>query len=448
MAAAAFTSSPGSSGARSLFACACAAVVARAGGAPGFKFDNPVLGPDHPDPSVLLTTAGHYFLVSTPGDADVRLFQSADLAGWARVGDAGLFNVSAAAGCSRGAANASARAPCPGWQPSWDSDDGAGCRRAGCCFDPHPNPDPRHSPWCYSASPGTPPGSSMQLVAHEPWHYCDIWSPVLSRLAVGFMLSLSARRFPRPQTPCPPLPFPYSGTIYQAYSRADIAGPYSGVELAGPAPGCAAASAPRSLGNATSGGCGPTGDCEAVLRLGPERFADGNESWLAFEWYTHEPPRSKAEAADSGEHISLTRLAPGDPRRVACLPGASGTRGRGRGGASSAPGTPAITGRSPTSAPGTFVVASPKDAWLLAQLRGYCARCGEMLSFCMGRGGTCMATNGHTFGVAEAPALFRRGGFVYLLGSASAWDSAYYSVFFIAAPDVPSLRRGTPGQQT
>ena len=52
-------------------------------------------------------------------------------------------------GCTAGRANPSRRGGCPGWQPTWHE---AECLAAGCCYDPHPNPDPSHYPWCYSNS--------------------------------------------------------------------------------------------------------------------------------------------------------------------------------------------------------------------------------------------------------------------------------------------------------
>lgn len=63
----------------------------------------------------------------------------------------------AADGCSVGAADPSQRNPCPGWQPSWDNNGGAGCLSHGCCFNPHPQPDPEHNPWCFANTTAHPP---------------------------------------------------------------------------------------------------------------------------------------------------------------------------------------------------------------------------------------------------------------------------------------------------
>ncbi len=41
----------------------------------------------------------------------------------------------------------STRKICPGWKKSWNISD---CHAAGCCYDPHPSPDPMDYPWCFS----------------------------------------------------------------------------------------------------------------------------------------------------------------------------------------------------------------------------------------------------------------------------------------------------------
>lgn len=53
----------------------------------------------------------------------------------------------------------SQRQGCPGWNSSWGIAD---CGHAGCCYDPHPNPDPHGYAWCYAntskSETGTLPG--------------------------------------------------------------------------------------------------------------------------------------------------------------------------------------------------------------------------------------------------------------------------------------------------
>lgn len=65
--------------------------------------------------------------------------------------------------CSRGAMNPSMRTVCPGWDISWDSNHGAGCRAHGCCFQPSPDPDPKHFPWCF-ANTSAPPRPQDKVV--------------------------------------------------------------------------------------------------------------------------------------------------------------------------------------------------------------------------------------------------------------------------------------------
>ena len=49
--------------------------------------------------------------------------------------------------CQLGLQDPARRRGCTGWQPSWGEQQ---CIHAGCCYDPHPNPDPHHYAWCYA----------------------------------------------------------------------------------------------------------------------------------------------------------------------------------------------------------------------------------------------------------------------------------------------------------
>ena len=49
--------------------------------------------------------------------------------------------------CAAGKADPSSRRGCAGWQPAWAPAD---CLAHGCCYDPHPNPDPARTPWCFA----------------------------------------------------------------------------------------------------------------------------------------------------------------------------------------------------------------------------------------------------------------------------------------------------------
>eukprot|EP01052_Picozoa_sp_SAG31_P035051 SAG31_NODE_4179_length_3499_cov_5.939412_3_plen_297_part_00 len=252
-------------------------------------------------------------------------------------------------------------------------------------------------------------------------HLCDIWSPLLvdrgwrrGHNRPRFQLMFSARRFSTPQKPCPKLPFPYDGSILQAYADT-IAGPYKNVEEAGALDkqhGCSEAVAHRLPHASTIGGCaGASGQCEKVMRLGPSIFVESGQNgtaWLAYEFYSNQPPTTPAEKAASGEYIALTRLNPLDVGRVDCTQ------------------QPNVS---------SLVVTNPRDDSFLLALARYCPRCGEMLSFTKGRNNETMP-----FGVTEAPTLFQRKDMVYMIGAMSAWDSAYYSAFFVAAPSVPGSR--------
>ena len=49
--------------------------------------------------------------------------------------------------CEAGRLHPARRAGCPGWESSWTP---ATCLAHGCCYDPHPSPDPLHYAWCYA----------------------------------------------------------------------------------------------------------------------------------------------------------------------------------------------------------------------------------------------------------------------------------------------------------
>ena len=48
--------------------------------------------------------------------------------------------------CEAGKQLPSKRTGCSAWRAGWNE---TLCLAAGCCYDPHPNPDPAHYAWCY-----------------------------------------------------------------------------------------------------------------------------------------------------------------------------------------------------------------------------------------------------------------------------------------------------------
>ena len=48
--------------------------------------------------------------------------------------------------CKVGKEEPSTRTVCSAWRTGWNESQ---CLAAGCCYDPHPNPDPAHYAWCY-----------------------------------------------------------------------------------------------------------------------------------------------------------------------------------------------------------------------------------------------------------------------------------------------------------
>ena len=58
--------------------------------------------------------------------------------------------------CARGVADPGTRINCAGWRNGWNASD---CVAYGCCWDPHPSPDPAGRPWCFAKSAaGRDPG--------------------------------------------------------------------------------------------------------------------------------------------------------------------------------------------------------------------------------------------------------------------------------------------------
>jgi len=80
-------------------------------------------------------------------------------------------------------------------------------------------------------------------------------------------------------------------------------------------------------------------------------------------------------------------------------------------------------------------IANPQDQNTLSRLAAYCDGCDQMLSNTIGRYNEQMMTIDGccSWGVNEGVSFFRRNGWLYALMSGSAWDSAYYHVFFVAA---------------
>lgn len=321
---------------------------------------NPVIAGDRPDPGVVRVVGADgrpaYYLTHTAGTGDFRLFRSFDLLRWEEQ-PTGLFG--------RGAA----------------------------------------------------PGTSVRL---NEDHYCALWAPQITELGPGsFMLHFTAQRFGAAQAPCPP--YREDSGVYLAWSPR-VEGPYAPLDhpweplpVGAQISTCAIRdSLPRSVLRAVDDCLGTF--CHHVVRLDSDVFRDPADGrwWLAYAWYTNDPPRVDWERSNHGEHVNLVELDPADPFAVICDPGVA-----------------------------QIALANPHDAGMVARLAASCPRCGEMLSFTRGRRDETMVRSGSTWGVVEGPSLFRRGGYVYALVSGSAWDSAYYSVAWIAAPSVPELAIGS-----
>jgi hypothetical protein len=254
-------------------------------------------------------------------------------------------------------------------------------------------------------------------------HYCHIWAPELAQLGPdSYLLSFTASRYDTPQSPCPA--YGEDGGVYLAWSArptgpfADADHPWEPLPAGGQIATCALRDElPHSL-DLVSPDCQGTW-CHQVIRLDSTIVADPADGrwWLAYAWYTNTPPLVDWETTNLGEHVSLTQLDGADPFAVVC----------------------------DTSVPQVHA-ANPHDSATLATLAASCDGCDTMLSNTRGRYDEEMTRDGFSWGVAEAPVLLRHGDLVYLFVSGSAWDSAWYHVYWVAAPTVEELSWENPAR--
>ncbi len=254
-------------------------------------------------------------------------------------------------------------------------------------------------------------------------NYCSVWAPHLFHLGSGaFMLSYSAGRFnpPAPSCGCPA--YHEDGGVYLAYApgiSAQFAPEQSPWE---PLPAGAFYSCgvreqlPRSV-NFIQQGC-PGGRCQNITRLDSDVFIDPADGryWMAYSWFMIDPADPQYTTLSS-EHASIVELNPADPFTVRCDAN-----------------VPVVH------------AGNPIEPGLIDRLRDYCPRCGEMLSNTKGRFGEELTRDGRPWGISEGASLFRRGNYVYLLLSGSAWDSPYYHVYWVAAPTVEELSYNNPNR--
>ncbi len=321
---------------------------------------NPVLEGDHPDPALLREEdpAGNvlYYLYHTSGTGDIPVYTSPDLVHWSKLPDGAFHRTSA-------------------------------------------------------------PGASLEI---NGVHYCALWAPQVLKLGPGsYMLSFSAQRFQSPKNPCPA--YGNDGGVYLAWASSP-AGPFAPVDHSWepiPAGGhivnCPASlekDLPHSVDWASPNCQG--GYCHRIIRLDSEAWKDPatDKYWLAYSWYTNNPPMVEWEYSNHGEHVSLVELDPADPFTVPCAPPVA-----------------------------EVYVANPHDTSVIAALAAYCPGCDQMLSMTKGKLDEEMYRAGHHWGVNEGASFFRRQGYVYMFMSGSAWDAAYYHVFWVAAPTVEGLSR-------
>lgn len=256
--------------------------------------------------------------------------------------------------------------------------------------------------------------------------FCNLWAPALREAKPGvFLLAFTAQRFAANPGSCPP--YADDSGVYLA-SAAGPLGPFAPSSRPWePFPaGANEGSCPKGVRDAipksvdyASGDC-QGGYCDNVVRLDGDFFFDPatGRNFMAYAWYTNTPPKVAWETTNYGEHVSIVELDGADPFAVRCDPGVA-----------------------------KVFAANPHDGATLDRLAQSCPGCGEMLSMTKGRFDEELSHDGAAgWGVVEGPSLFRRGEYVYLLVSGSAWDSAYYHVFWVAAKSVEELAYDNPGR--
>jgi len=150
--------------------------------------------------------------------------------------------------------------------------------------------------------------------------------------------------------------------------------------------------------------------CENFPRLDGTFFRQGDRTYLAYSWFTNPVPATPWEKKNHGISLSVREVYPDVPTRSLCN-------------------EPAL------------VTVSPGDRELERQLAKSCPRCHERMSFSKDSGNLPLRWNGSPGGVVEGPSLFQRGEYVYLLFSHSGFQSAHYSVAWIAAKSVAGLAK-------
>ena len=245
-----------------------------------------------------------------------------------------------------------------------------------------------------------------------------VWAPEVrpSPLSGGYILSFTASRFSSYQDSCPD--YDEGSGVFVSWSQKPL-GPYDSPQShphptgrnVDWCPDVPETAQPFSW-EVDHHDCDPA-VCNNTMRLDSDLYNDPDtaEAWYSYAWYTNSEVVTPFDHKNLGEHVSIVKVNASSPEWVSCQ----------------------------TEEATKVWAVSPHDAVTLEALNNSCPRCSEQLSFSKGRLNETMMRDGVVWGVVEAPMVFRRGDYVYLLASHSAWDSAYYSVMWIAALTVEGL---------
>ncbi len=252
-----------------------------------------------------------------------------------------------------------------------------------------------------------PDGAKPMLVNGKG--FCNVWAPEFFPSGKKTLLLFSAQGFEEGKVPerCPP--FQGATAIYWTESEDGLDG--FGKAANEPAalgwnPDCKhenyphARPAPTCLEQA----------CENFPRLDGSYFRQGERLYLAYSWFTNPAPKTRWEKKNHGVSLSVREMPADRPTVASCNEAA-------------------------------LVTLHPGDKTLERQLAKSCPRCYERMSFSKDVGNLPLQWAGAPGGILEGPSLFQRGDYVYLLFSHSGFQSAYYSVSWIAAKTVAGLAK-------
>lgn len=281
-------------------------------------------------------------------------------------------------------------------------------------------------------------GDSRGLYKIGNLWYKLLWAPQISQIKPSgkYVLTITAARYTDEQQALSDTHLEGTGVFYMTSDHPEY-GTWSDLSLFNKELGCTKQTA-YSFDTAQLN-CGG-GYCHLVMRLDSNIFQDpkDNRIWLSYAWYSNTPAQSEFECKYYfGEHIAFTELNP--DLTVKCP----------------ADGSPAAY--IPVNCKvATDAIQGPENGTLGQDLINYYQKINSVvplgfpeppasnIDFRRGKMNEIFRTSTvggcqGEWGIVEAPSMLRRGDWVYMFFSGSAFDSPNYGVAYIAAKSVPEL---------